>query len=356
MSRTTVFLAGDVMLGRGVDQILAHPGDPRLHERFLEDAREYVELAERASGPIPRGVGPRYVWGDVLEELDRSAPDARVVNLETAVTSDGEAEHGKGIHYRMHPRNVDCLTAAKIDVAVLANNHVLDWGPRGLIDTLETLGVAGIQVAGAGRSSREAELPAAIGRVLVCGVGTDSSGIPASWAAAADRPGVARSDLSDGAADAIAARVQGAELGVVSIHWGGNWGFDVPASHVRFAHRLVDAGVHVVHGHSSHHVRPIEIYRDRLILYGCGDLINDYEGIGGYEEYRGDLSVLYFATFDGGRLAALRMVPMQIRKLSLHRTSADWLASTLEAISADLGTRIERLADGSMMAHGRQGS
>ena len=85
---------------------------------------------------------------------------------------------------------------------------------------------------------------------------------------------------------------------VVSVHWGSNWGYDVPDAHVEFAHRLVDGGVDVVFGHSSHHPRPVEIYRGHPILYGCGDLINDYEGIGGHERFRDDLRLLYLVTLD----------------------------------------------------------
>jgi poly-gamma-glutamate capsule biosynthesis protein CapA/YwtB (metallophosphatase superfamily) len=76
---------------------------------------------------------------------------------------------------------------------------------------------------------------------------------------------------------------------VVSIHWGANWGYDVPAQHLAFAQRLIGAGIHLVHGHSAHHPLPNEIYRGRLVLYGCGDLIDDYEGIAGYEQYCDDL-------------------------------------------------------------------
>jgi len=79
--------------------------------------------------------------------------------------------------------------------------------------------------------------------------------------------------------------------------------------------------VDIVHGHSSHHPRPIEVYRGKLILYGCGDLIDDYEGIGGYDKYRDDLRLLYFASVhpDTGDLLQLRMVPMQARRMRLHR-------------------------------------
>lgn len=87
--RVTLFLAGDVMTGRGIDQILAAPSDPRLHESYVRDARVYVQLAERVNGPVPRRVNPEYVWGTALELLERVSPAVRVVNLETSVNTLG---------------------------------------------------------------------------------------------------------------------------------------------------------------------------------------------------------------------------------------------------------------------------
>lgn len=145
-------------------------------------------------------------------------------------------------------------------------------------------------------------------RVLVWSVGSASSGVPRSWAAGPERAGVAFfNEHSRADTDALCERVRRAKLpgdiAVVSVHWGSNWGYDVPRAQVRFAHRLIDSGVDIVHGHSWHHPRPVEVYRDRLVLYGCGDLINDYEGIAGEERLRGDLRLLYLARLDpaGGR-------------------------------------------------------
>src|SRR5215831_8791105 len=104
-----LFLSGDVMTGRGIDQILPHPVDPVLYEPYVRDAREYIELAESVHGPIPRPVGFDYIWGDALQEFERLAPDARIINLETAITTSGEA-YAKGINYRMHPLNIACIT------------------------------------------------------------------------------------------------------------------------------------------------------------------------------------------------------------------------------------------------------
>jgi poly-gamma-glutamate capsule biosynthesis protein CapA/YwtB (metallophosphatase superfamily) len=95
------------MSGRGVDQVLRHPGDPRFLERWMTSALGYVALAEQGFGPISRGVDPAYVWGAALDVLRDEEPDAFVVNLEAAVTDGGSRWPGKGIQYRMHPANVD---------------------------------------------------------------------------------------------------------------------------------------------------------------------------------------------------------------------------------------------------------
>jgi poly-gamma-glutamate synthesis protein (capsule biosynthesis protein) len=82
----TLFLCGDVMTGRGIDQVLPHPNDPVLHEPYMTSAKGYVELAEEANGPIPKPVDYAYIWGDALRELEQRAPDVRINNLETSIT------------------------------------------------------------------------------------------------------------------------------------------------------------------------------------------------------------------------------------------------------------------------------
>ncbi|MGW0997463.1 CapA family protein [Streptomyces sp. NPDC002520] len=361
----TLFVAGDVMLGRGVDQILAHPGDPVLHEGYLHDARDYVALAEAANGPIPVPVDHAWPWGEALPVLDRAAPDVRVINLETAVTRDGDFAPGKPVHYRMHPANLPCLAAARPDVCTLANNHVLDFGPSGLAETLDCLAGAGLTTAGAGRDATAAWRPATVplrtgGRVLVLSFGLPSSGIPHSWAATPERSGVALVDeptptCAAGLADRIRRTARPDDIVVVSVHWGPNWGYGVTRDEVRFAHALVDAGADIVHGHSSHHPRPLEIYRGRLILYGCGDLVDDYEGIGGYARYRDDLRLLHLVSVEPGtgRLTGLRMVPLQARRMRLEHASGkdtDWLRTVLDRCSRDFGTRVEHADDGTLTA------
>lgn len=355
--RVTLFLAGDVMTGRGIDQILAAPSDPRLHESYVRDARVYVQLAERVNGPVPRRVNPEYVWGTALELLERVSPAVRVVNLETSVTRPDEYCAGKSIHYRMNPANVDCLTAAKIDCCVLANNHVLDWGRAGLVETLATLAAAGLRSAGAGADTVSAATPAIVDlgsgtRVLVFSWGSDTSGIPLEWAAGVGRPGVALlKDLSRASARQCARHVAAyrrpGDVVVASVHWGSNWGYSIPNPQREFAHELVDSSsVDIVHGHSAHHAKAIEVYRGRPVLYGCGDFINDYEGISGHRAYRDDLALAYLPTIDSatGTLADFRIKPAQLRNFSLRDAShadAEWIRAMLDREGVPFGTRFD---------------
>ncbi len=338
MRTLTLFLCGDVMTGRGIDQILPHPCEPSLYEQYMRTALGYVHLAEHRSGAINYPVGFDYIWGDALTIFDRIKPDARIVNLETAITTAEEPWPGKGIHYRMHPANIPCLTMAKIDCCALANNHVLDWGYGGLLETLGTLHLAGLRTAGAGHDAQAAQAPATIelardARVLVYGFGLESAGVPAGWAARAGRAGVSfLHALSDEAARAIAAQIKVAkkkgDIVIVSLHWGPNWGYRITDAQRSFAHHLIDdAAVDIVHGHSSHHPIGIEVYRGKLILYSCGDFLNDYEGIDlnhiGDGDMRSDLTLMYFPVIDvaSGQLTQMHMTPLRIRKFHLERAS-----------------------------------
>ncbi len=361
----SLFLCGDVMLGRGVDQILPHPGDPALRERCIRDARRYVELAESVNGEIPSPVDFAWPWGDALATLNDTAPDLRLINLETSITRADDFASGKAVHYRMSPDNVPCLARLAPDVCALANNHVLDFGRQGLADTLDVLRDAGLRAVGAGRDELGAREPALLptpggARVVVVSCGMASSGTPPSWAATPDRAGVNFvPDLSERCAaeliDQVSAVRRAGDLVVVSIHWGTNWGYAVPADQRRFAHRLIDSGADLVYGHSSHHPRPIEIYHDKLVLYGCGDFVDDYEGIGRYEEYRDDLRLMYFASLDqdSSTLAGLRMVALQTRKMRLHhasRADSTQLQTILDQVSRPFATRVDLEPDGTLAA------
>ncbi|MDE3022670.1 MAG: CapA family protein [Pseudomonadota bacterium] len=97
----TLFLCGDVMTGRGVDQTLPHSIHPHLFEPYLSNAREYVMFAEKHGEKhyyLPMDYD--YIWGDALEELSRLQPDLRIINLETEVATSERHQPDNAIHYR----------------------------------------------------------------------------------------------------------------------------------------------------------------------------------------------------------------------------------------------------------------
>ncbi len=343
------------MTGRGIDQILPHPVKPHLYEPYVNDAREYISIAENVNGPIPRKNDYSYIWGDALSLLDHEHPDTRLINLETSITHSENYWPDKGINYRMSPENIDCITSAGIDCCVLANNHVLDWGYDGLSDTLNNLDRATIKHAGAGRDRFESIMPAVIetisgSRLIVFALGKESSGIPDEWASSDNKPGVALFESDPDwylktIADYIKRNKRENDIILLSIHWGENWGYEIPRDQIELAHAAIDfCGVDCIHGHSSHHPKGIEIYKNKLIFYGCGDLINDYEGISGYEDFKSDLSLMYIVEFASkGNLRECKMFPMRIQRFSLKaagESGCKWFEKNYRSSAKIRGTDV----------------
>lgn len=353
-------LCGDVMLGRGVDQVLPHPGSPAIYlsRDGITDANDFVRLAERRHGTIPEVREFDYVWGDALSEFETFAPDLRPINLETAITTQGKPWPNKWIHYRMNPQNVAALVRAKIDFCSLANNHVMDWGYVGFGETTNTLAMAGIALAGAGRDRKAAAAAVVLpvpgkGRTIVVALAMPSGHMPEQWAADVDRPGVYLIEATDRCVNEVKQSVAGikqpGDILVASIHAGSNFGYGIEPAERDLFRRLIDeARFDLIHCHSPHHVKAIEMHNGRPILYGTGDLINDYEGLPVRSEraaFRGDLGTIAFVDFSAERACTvLCLRPTRMRQLRVQRVDADDAASLcaiLNRESAQFGTRIE---------------
>jgi poly-gamma-glutamate capsule biosynthesis protein CapA/YwtB (metallophosphatase superfamily) len=288
---------------------------------------------------------PEYPWGDTLPLLRRA--DVLVGNLEFVLADDGRPWPGKVFHFRADRRAVASLEAAGFALVSVANNHVLDFGMDAAVESLATLTERGIHFAGAGANAEAARRAAVIrrdGLRLAMLAFTDNE---PDWEAGRDSPGVHHVpvDLGDRRAaallDAVAREREAADLLIVSAHWGGNWGVDVPRNHRAFAHELVDAGADVVFGHSPHIVRGVEVYRDRPILYGAGDFVDDY-AIDPVE--RNDRSFVFVLRTEGAVPIELRLHPTEIVRFQarLARRHAPEIVDGMAQRCAALGTRTLR--------------
>ena len=360
-TRLRLALCGDVMLGRGIDQILPHPGNPAIYvsQSGITDANVYVHAAEQRHGAIPAARAFDYVWGDALSVFARFAPDLRLINLETAITTQGKPWPNKFIHYRMNPRNVAVLVHAGVDFCSLANNHLIDWGYVGLAETMNTLATAGIARAGAGRNRAHASSPAILpvrgkGRAIVVSFAMLSGHMPSPWAADAEKPGVNLIEAGDRGLDAVKQSVAGikqpGDVLVASVHAGNNFGHGIePAERDVFRHLIDDSGFDLIHCHSSHHVKAIELHNGRPILYGTGDLINDYEGLPARPEraaFCPHVGTIAFVDFSpaSGACTGLVLCPTRMRRMRVERADgadSERLAAILNKESARFGTRIE---------------
>lgn len=316
--RTLIFL-GDVMLGRLVNLAL-------------------------------KRLPPAYPWGDTLPLLQRA--DARFINLECTITDWGEPEPGKVFCFRTDAKNVEVLRVAHIDAVSLANNHVLDFGEPGLRETLRNLDASGIRHAGAGLTAEEAQRPAWLpldGLRIAFLAATDNQ---PEWEATASKPGVFYTpiDPADERFQRLVTLVREAkgeaDLVVVSLHWGPNWGYQPLPEHPTAARLLIESGADIIFGHSAHIFRGVEVYRGRPILYSCGDFVDDY-AVDQVE--RNDESFIFQVHLTSRELARLSLIPTIIDEFQARLaegTRRDSICEKMSSLCRKLGTEVRRAASG----------
>jgi len=336
------------MLGRLIDQIFT------THVESPEDADHAHHFMSSLGRP---SVPHSYVWGDVKDEILNA--DLRILNLETSVTTNDQKWPDKVFNYRMHPNNVACLREINADFCSLANNHTLDFGYKGMSETIQTLKAAGIHYAGVGKNIDEAMKPAVFSfgpsnqrKTIACFSAADHPGI---WAASSNKPGIAYVDVDnfddhdiDRFTKAIMAVRSEVDLVSVSLHWGSNYCWNPSAKFQQFAHQLIDAGADLIHGHSSHHVQGIEIYKGKPIMYGLGDFVDDYAV---EREYRNNLGFIYKLQLDPStnKFTSIEMVPTTIKLFQVHKTrnpkDLSWQLQVMSKLCERLHTGTTTSAD-----------
>lgn len=309
-------LAGDVMLGRLVN----------------------TTMHKQTTGSL---------WGNVSGILRHG--DITLINQEFAITnSKKKNEPAKAFHFRASPKATSWLKAIGCDYVSLANNHILDYGQQGLKDTLKYLDKAGIHRAGAGKNLNEATQAALIktnGITIGIISLTDNVG---NWKATSNQGGVNYIPINATGLNQLKQQIEqtknrGAQLIIVSAHWGGNWVHHPSASFQSFARGALQAGVHLFHGHSPHVFQGVEVFENKTILYGLGDLVDDYAIKPGF---RNDLGLIAQVTLDtvSGKTTQLKLYPTKDHPLKVTQATGNdynWAANNLIQRSQSLGTSLK---------------
>ena len=243
----TLLFVGDVMLSRGVGAKMQAEGD------WTFPFREIASLL--------------------------SAADLTFGNLECPVSDLGRNRHHL-YSFRADPKAIEGLKLAGFDVMSVANNHMYDWDPPALLDTLRRLRETGIAPVGAGANDLEAHYPqlfnlAGLRLAFLAYVNVE----PKAAIAAPDKAGVAWLELDRVLADIRFARPL-ADLVIVGLHWGTEYAPQPQRNQVEIAHQMIDAGADLIVGGHPHVVQPLEQYRGRWVAYSLGNFVFDQKAPG----------------------------------------------------------------------------
>jgi poly-gamma-glutamate capsule biosynthesis protein CapA/YwtB (metallophosphatase superfamily) len=313
----TIGLTGDVMIGRLVEEVLDQNSDPA------------------------------YVWGNLLPELHSS--DLNLINLEAALTT-SVTEVPKVFNFKAKPQRVEVLQQANIQVANLANNHSLDYGVEGLLETLEVLKRANIHAVGAGDDIDSAKASVILNiKDIKIGILGFTDNEP-SWMASKSSPGTNYIRIDEEGLQALSAEIEKlrskVNLIILTIHWGPNMRERPPTYFKSFAHQAIEGGVDIFHGHSAHIFQGIEIYKDKLIIYDSGDLVDDY-----YVDpnLRNDCSFYFTVQVSKQGIESVTLLPILISNCQVNLSTGidrERTIRRMQLLSEELSTRFEHIPQG----------
>jgi poly-gamma-glutamate capsule biosynthesis protein CapA/YwtB (metallophosphatase superfamily) len=248
-------------------------------------------------------VGDRF--GYPFERFDLlSKADISMVNLENPITQRTQRVK-KQFNFKMNPKYLGVLQSAGIDIVTVANNHIFDYGPEGLLDTIHLLDSVGIKHVGAGRNAEEARKGVLfdIKGFRIGFLGCFGAG---AFAATSSQAGVAPRSEAMVTRDIQSLRqIDKADYVVVSIHWGTEKALHTEEWQVNLAHSVVDAGADLVVGHHPHVLQGIERYKNAFIAYSLGNFL-----FGGNSRSTYDTAVLKVELGRGTRMISI--VPIHV--------------------------------------------
>lgn len=302
MNTITISFIGDVMLGRNIK----YGRIERKINTFREEL-EYIDEKNYSERSLKK------IYGDTLDILKKS--DMVIGNLESTITDSDDMEF-KTFNFMVNTKYARALIMNDNMFLNMANNHILDYKERGALDTIKVLKRVGIKHAGAGLKDESRKH--VVYRIKNRTIGIYScADYPKEWESTDDRVGINYVDMNN--YEEIITdieRIKGSvDILILSIHWGRNKVRGVEEKYRRFADRVLKAGVKIIHGHSSHHVKCIEHDKKNnyVVMYGMGDYVNDYAID---EEYRTDLGMIVNVTIN--KKMEVEVIPTKIENRQVN--------------------------------------
>lgn len=291
--------------------------------------------------------GYDYPYSNVKPLL--AEPDLTVANLETPVTERG-VKQTKDYVYRSSPKALPALKDSGVDIVNLANNHVMDYGAEGLLDTMTYLDQAGIGRVGAGRNSDEAFKPVIVEKqgVRIAVLGFSRVVPDHTWKAGADQPGVADTYSYTVPVETIKKTREQADLVIVMAHWGTERKDTPDPVQTDLAHRYIDAGADLVVASHPHVLQGLEAYKGKWIAYSLGNFIfTTNEAAKTWE------TIVLQAECANTGACSLKAVPILTKWAKPEPLAGEAGAKLLERLSGlSYGAKIE--ADGSVVAEAKK--
>jgi len=268
------------------------------------------------------------------------AADVTVGNLESPLSSRGTEDADKDVTFRGDPRGVEGLAAAGFDLLSLGNNHVLDYGPVALADTVKSLDDHSIGHAGAGTDKDAAWKPAVIERDGATVAFLSFSHIlPPGFVATSSKAGLAQGrNNMDAVVAAVRSAKQQYDYVIVSFHWGVEYQDDANGDQVRDARTTIDAGADMVLSHHPHVIQAVEFYKNRLIAYSTGDFVFDH-----YSRKTGEAFILDASLGPDG-VTGVKVTPVYLdgngKPEIVSGSAADVILKRLKSISSKRSTSV----------------
>lgn len=298
-AKFTATMVGDMMFSRNIEEVVQAKG----YDFLYRNVKNYLAASD-------------YNTGNFENPIIYNDPDSYTLPE-------------KNIYLHAKPDVAKFLESIKFTNVNIANNHTMDFGVAGLVETMKAFSETKVKTVGGGlnkTASNEIHYDTVAGKKVAILGATD---VGYSWGYATNHQAGANKIRLEDLMPKIAEAKANSDLVIVHSHWGIEYNTDPNPRQVSIGHALVDAGADIVVGHHSHTLQPVELYNNGVIMYSLGNFIFDQ----GWSKTKDSVLSQYKEKEDGTRV--LELTPMKI-----HEGAPDFLKGPLAGFEYNRMSRI----------------